>query len=272
MARKQKTISQAPTSNRQRCPYCGKRFADILRHLNHRQSGCSDWFNDISPLDGPAPRHRNSDHDFEDSETSHSDFTPQDGFPESSGENLASSQRQSLHHVEFPGAGVTYGRATSFMDRFNSDQYSGSRVDNVYYPFAGKDEWELASFLHSSGLSMRKINNFLKLKLVRTNSFNFYYSGLLIVTPRSGTLAYPSPQQRRSVVGWKCSPRSLNGSRRRLPFRIIRRASRCISFTATHLTASSTYSGIRYSPITWISALCACIRMQSKRSVCMASG
>jgi hypothetical protein len=272
MTRKRKAVPQAHTSNRQRCPYCGKRFADILRHLNHRQSGCSDWFNNVSPLDGLAPRRHDSNNDFEDSETSHSDFAPQDYFPEPSGENLTSSQRQSLRHVEFPGAGVTYGHATSFMDQFNSDQYSGSRVDNVYYPFAGKDEWELASFLHSSGLSMRKINIFLKLKLVITNSFNFDYSGSLIVAPRSGTLAYPSPRQRRSVVGWKCSPRSLNGSRKRLPFQIIKRASRCISFIAMRLTASSTYSGIHYLPITWISALSACTRMQSKPSVCMASG
>jgi hypothetical protein len=52
------------------------------------------------------------------------------------------------------------------MERFNSDKYSGSRAENMYYPFAGKDEWELGSFLHSSGLSMRKIDEFLKLKMV----------------------------------------------------------------------------------------------------------
>ena len=55
------------------------------------------------------------------------------------------------------------------MDHFNDDKHSGLRVENIYYPFAGKDEWELASFLHSSGLLMRKINDFLKLKLVITN-------------------------------------------------------------------------------------------------------
>lgn len=65
----------------------------------------------------------------------------------------------------------------TFMDRFNNDQHSGSQTENIYYPFAGKDEWELGSFLHSSGLSMRKIDDFLKLKMVGTILFlSFHYT------------------------------------------------------------------------------------------------
>jgi hypothetical protein len=52
------------------------------------------------------------------------------------------------------------------MDKFNNDQYSEFRTSNIHYPFSGKAEWELASFLLSSGLSMKKINNFLKLEMV----------------------------------------------------------------------------------------------------------
>jgi len=36
----------------------------------------------------------------------------------------------------------------------------------MYYPFSNAAEWELASFLLSSDLSMRKIDELLKLKLV----------------------------------------------------------------------------------------------------------
>jgi len=54
----------------------------------------------------------------------------------------------------------------TFMDRFDDDRYSGFRTTNIYYPFSGKDEWELGSFLLSSGLPMRKINDFLRLKMV----------------------------------------------------------------------------------------------------------
>jgi hypothetical protein len=69
-------------------------------------------------------------------------------------------------NVNFPGAAKTYGRTTSFMDKFNEDQYSAFRTTNVHYPFTGKNEWELALFLLSSGLSMRKIDSFLQLKMV----------------------------------------------------------------------------------------------------------
>ena len=71
-----------------------------------------------------------------------------------------------LWHVKFLGAAQTHGRAKTFMDRFNDDQYSGFRTTNIYYPFAGKDKWELTSFLLSSGLLMRKIDDFLRLKMV----------------------------------------------------------------------------------------------------------
>lgn len=71
-----------------------------------------------------------------------------------------------VQRVEFPGAAKTYGRTKTFMDHFDDDKYSGLRTTNPYYPFAGKNDWELGSFLLSSGLSMRKIDDFLRLKMV----------------------------------------------------------------------------------------------------------
>ena len=61
---------------------------------------------------------------------------------------------------------MTYGQAPTFLDRFNEDQYAPFRAENAYYPFLSEAEWELASFLLSSNLSMRKVDELLKLKLV----------------------------------------------------------------------------------------------------------
>jgi hypothetical protein len=172
MIRKRKSPPQ-PHHSRRQCPCCGKRFVNVLRHLNHRESTCASWFDKVPPLHN-SPQHSDDDDDDKFRDPMEDDVEPvlQGSPPESLGErSSASSQQSSFHHVQFPGAGITYGRTTSFMDRFNSDQHSGSRVENVYYPFAGKDEWELASFLHSSGLSMRKVDDFLKLKMVITNNF-----------------------------------------------------------------------------------------------------
>jgi hypothetical protein len=52
------------------------------------------------------------------------------------------------------------------MDIFDEDSHASKRENNVYYPFASADEWELASFLVKSGLSISAIDEFLKLQLV----------------------------------------------------------------------------------------------------------
>jgi hypothetical protein len=66
----------------------------------------------------------------------------------------------------FPGSGDTYGKGGTFMDEFQSDKYAGHRHTNIYYPFQTRSEWELASWLLRSGLSMQAINDFLNLELV----------------------------------------------------------------------------------------------------------
>jgi len=68
---------------------------------------------------------------------------------------------------EFQGAGWTFGKGKTFLEEFNTDPHAAARGDNLYYPFASKEEWELASFLLLSGLSMASITKFLSLKLVR---------------------------------------------------------------------------------------------------------
>ena len=142
------------------CPLCNQRFADILRHLNHRRSKCADWFNSTIPS-----HHLPPDCDEHATENT-TDFPIPDHFSNTQQPALPSHNQPQLHHVKFSGAAKTYGRVATFMDRFHNDKYSGFCTSNIYYPLAGKNEWELASFLLSSGLSMRKIDEFLRLKMV----------------------------------------------------------------------------------------------------------
>jgi hypothetical protein len=67
---------------------------------------------------------------------------------------------------EYEGSAKEYGTSTTFMEEFDRDQYAGERAKNLYYPFASKDEWELAAFLLRSDLSMVSIDTLLSLKLV----------------------------------------------------------------------------------------------------------
>jgi hypothetical protein len=66
----------------------------------------------------------------------------------------------------FPGAAQVYGRGETFMDQFDRDSHADKREDNIYYPFTSKSDWQTASWLLRSGLSMSAINEFLALESV----------------------------------------------------------------------------------------------------------
>ena len=151
-------IKRAQPRQRSRCPICFHFFSDVLRHLNHRQSQCSTWFEATRSSDYAPFHHSQESGDTPPSpQFLHDDRSPSPSPPASS-------------RVNFPGAGMTYGQGQTFLDRFNEDQYAACRVENMYYPFSNEDEWEFASFLLSSNLSMQKIDEFLKLKLVGYSS------------------------------------------------------------------------------------------------------
>lgn len=74
----------------------------------------------------------------------------------------------------YEGASKTYGKGTTFMAHFDYDRFANERIANLYYPFASREEWEFASFLLCSSLSMHAIDKFLSLDLVRPG-LKFYW-------------------------------------------------------------------------------------------------
>jgi hypothetical protein len=72
----------------------------------------------------------------------------------------------------FEGASKTYGEGTTFLAQFDSDRFANERSENLYYPFASREEWEFASFLLCSSLSMHAIDTLLSSNLVR---LEFYW-------------------------------------------------------------------------------------------------
>ncbi|KAG2046224.1 hypothetical protein BDR06DRAFT_985663 [Suillus hirtellus] len=73
----------------------------------------------------------------------------------------------------FPGAAKTYGMGYTFLSLFNTNENSVYRKTNLYYPFSCKQDWEIASWLLRSGLSMGKIDSFLSLKMIRDLPLSF---------------------------------------------------------------------------------------------------
>ncbi|KAF8124395.1 hypothetical protein EV363DRAFT_1178272 [Boletus edulis] len=71
------------------------------------------------------------------------------------------------HQVQFfHSAGKVYDVGQTFLDRFGMDTYSFFHRSNLYYPFASHNDWQVANYLLQSGLSMAKIDEYLKLNLV----------------------------------------------------------------------------------------------------------
>ena len=52
------------------------------------------------------------------------------------------------------------------MEWFFSDEHSELCKDNLFYLFASQEEWQIASWLLCSCLSMATINEFLSLEMV----------------------------------------------------------------------------------------------------------
>lgn len=71
----------------------------------------------------------------------------------------------------FPTAAKVYGRGSTFMDEFHQDKHSQDRLDNMFYPFSSKDEWELASWLARADLSVGLMDDFFSLQLVRIHFY-----------------------------------------------------------------------------------------------------
>jgi hypothetical protein len=67
---------------------------------------------------------------------------------------------------EFIGAAEIYDRGLTFMDEFNGHAHACHRKNNTFYPFASQQDWKLALFLLSSGMSMAQIDQSLGLELV----------------------------------------------------------------------------------------------------------
>jgi hypothetical protein len=62
---------------------------------------------------------------------------------------------ESANHVEHHPATVkSFGIRSTFMNKFDNNLHAEDRREHLFYPFSSREEWQLASFLLCSGLSM----------------------------------------------------------------------------------------------------------------------
>ena len=90
-----------------------------------------------------------------------------DDTQESNLQHTPSSDTTSPGNVEyFPGASQSYPGGKTFMDQFFADKHGELRKENLFYLFASQEDWQMASWLLHSRLSMAVIDSFLSLDLV----------------------------------------------------------------------------------------------------------
>ncbi|TFK70651.1 hypothetical protein BDN72DRAFT_896229 [Pluteus cervinus] len=105
-----------------------------------------------------------------------------------------------FHIKKHPGAGTASSSDQNFMNRFDDDWFAEERKHNIYYPFASKEEWDVAFFLVRSRLSSAFIDEFLALPLIHSLRLSFRSAKTL----RSWVeMLPPGPQ-------WDCRPMRLH--------------------------------------------------------------
>lgn len=168
------------------CSRCGKKFQDtarVLNHMNQPFSSCRTYFEEVLQIAEalPNPRHPSNplsdlvDDPGADYRTLYSNserVPPPEPIPPPEDVLMNDATDPNVLNnnpffAEFyPGASCTYGTGKTFLDVFDEDRFAKERSGLLYYPFASKDEWEMASFLLRSGLSMAAMDKFFKLGLV----------------------------------------------------------------------------------------------------------
>ena len=111
---------------------------------------------------------------------------------------------------EYEGAAKEY--SMTFMDEFDHDQYAGERIENLYYLFTSRDEWDFAAFLLRSDLSMASIDLFLSLNLVGVAcNFDHMYSYLCSAQVKGLNLSFGTVRTLRGLAKmlpkgpvWQC--------------------------------------------------------------------
>lgn len=138
---------------------CRERWDEFLRTLNPYDDGSDEEAEALS-TGSPEPPDLPVDSDSESGSESDEVAVSVPRPMEPSGVELVINT--------FASAGDILAKSTSPFMHWRNQQEALGR--SLYYPFAGRKEWFLAHWLHKTGMSLARIDEFLKLEYVRSLS------------------------------------------------------------------------------------------------------
>ena len=165
------------------CPRCGKKFyseTNVLQHMNQPLSLCrvlwheEEYTHLLHQLFEPGQNRFMEDESGGIVPETEADL-PQDRWvpPGSqddnhshSGEFGTAGDPSDRFTETYEGCSKVYPGGKTFMDTFQMDQYTEERTINPYFPFASREEWQFASWLLHSRLSLKAIDSLLSLDIV----------------------------------------------------------------------------------------------------------
>lgn len=190
--------------------------------MNHPFGACYNHFQEVVDLSDELEKHKNkSTQNVHEDNVQSMDlgpdmdadamFTEHDDSGEGGGNGWSMDNGEPFVD-EYEGAAKDYGTGTTFMDEFDRDQYAGERIENLYYPFASRGEWEFAAFLLRSDFSMASIDSLLSLNLVSvTCDFDHTYSYLCLAQIKGLKLSFGTAKKLRGLAEllpkgpvWQC--------------------------------------------------------------------
>jgi hypothetical protein len=277
-------------SRSHRCAKGFKNGTALLQHMNQPYASCRLRFENP-----PSPHHRPSRASIQRPQLfNNAGTSPEAEMPDLTGshaaavsldttwdgdvsmnmeEDLPVRQHTNASYFieEHPGASKIFGQGETLLDHFYNDEYSHLRAESPYYPFASHGEWELASFLLRSNLSMSALDDFFKLSMVMVLNILLRVLYGLIRIHRLNVSLCPSAQLRICAVGLSCFLLGQSGNAK-LGILVIRQSSQSSSFTEIPWSASSPFCKVRLSRTFSNSRHSDCSRQLNERSTFSQNG
>ncbi|KAG6370388.1 hypothetical protein JVT61DRAFT_12109 [Boletus reticuloceps] len=145
----------------------------------------------------------------------------------------------------FEGCSTAFPGSKSFMDNFRQDKYAAEQRENLYFPFASREEWQFTSWLLQLCLSLSAINSLLSLDIVHM-IFLSENTILTVFQLKCIPLSFRMEKQLRTHVetlpsgpAWSCEIINLEGQTTHAVHVFYHRLLECLQSLLSHLLLAS---------------------------------